>query len=197
MVSDDRTPGLRERKKQRTRETIRTEALKLFEANGYSATTVEQIAEAADVSPSTFFRYFTNKEALLIPDQLMDPIIDVFVNAPADLSPVGAYRLAVGQMFTGISTAAWEPERARQHLMYTLPEARGALYTQYIETIDQITDALAIRVNLPADDPRLRTTAGAITGVIMASLHGAPMDPEDIFRALDFLDAGLPLKDVD
>jgi hypothetical protein len=61
--------------------------------------------EAADVSPSTFFRYFTNKEALLIPDQLMDPIIDVFINAPAELSPVAAYRLAVGQMFTGINTA--------------------------------------------------------------------------------------------
>lgn len=196
MVSDDRAPGLRERKKLRTRETIRTEALKLFEANGYSATTVEQIAEAADVSPSTFFRYFTNKEALLIPDQLMDPIINTFINAPAELSPVAAYRLAVGQMFTGISNTAWEPERARQNLMYTLPEARGALYSQYIDTIEQITDALAIRLNLRPDDLRLRTTAGAITGVIMASLHGAAMNPEDIYRALDFLDAGLPLKDL-
>lgn len=196
MVSDDRAPGLRERKKLRTRETIRTEALKLFEANGYSATTVEQIAEAADVSPSTFFRYFTNKEALLIPDQLMDPIINTFINAPAELSPVAAYRLAVGQMFTGIGDTAWEPERARQNLMYTLPEARGALYSQYIDTIEQITDALAIRLNLRPDDLRLRTTAGAITGVIMASLHGAAMNPEDIYRALDFLDAGLPLKDL-
>ena len=197
MASDDHPPGLRERKKIRTRETIRVQALKLFEANGYAATTVEQIAQAADVSPSTFFRYFANKEALLIPDQLMDPIIDAFINAPPELSPVAAYRLAVGHMFTGISSTEWEPERARQKLMYTLPEARGALYNQYIDTIEQIKAALAIRLRLRADDPRLRTTAGAITGVIMASLHGAPMDPDDIYRSLDYLDAGLPLDDTD
>ncbi len=193
MPSDDRPLGLRERKKIKTREAIRREAIRLFEAYGYATTTVEQIAEAADVSPSTFFRYFANKEALLIPDQLMDPIIPAFINAPPEFSPVAAYRLAVGQMFTAIDSTEWEPERARQQLMYTLPEARGALYTQYIDTIAQITDALATRLDIPADDPRLRTTAGAITGVIMASLDGAPMDPEDISQALDFLDAGLPL----
>ena len=198
MESDERTPGLRERKKIRTRDAIRVAALRLFEANGYAATTVEQIAEAAEVSPSTFFRYFSNKEALLVPGQLMDPIIEAFVNAPPELSPVAAYRLAVGHMFTGISSTEWEPERARQKLMYTLPEARGALYNQYIDTIEQIKAALAIRLRLRADDPRLRTTAGAITGVIMASLHGAPMDPDDINRALEFLDAGLPFpKDAD
>lgn len=197
MESDERTPGLRERKKIRTRDAIRVAALRLFEANGYAATTVEQIAEAAEVSPSTFFRYFSNKEALLVPGQLMDPIIEAFMNAPPELSPVAAYRLAVRHMFTGISSTEWEPERARQILMYTLPEARGALYSQYIDTIQQITAALAVRLGLPAEDPRLRTIAGAITGVIMASLHGAPMNPEDIYRALDFLDAGLPITGDD
>jgi len=57
MQAIDPTLGLRERKKIRTRETIRQEAFRLIEENGYAATTVEQIAEAAEVSPSTFFRY--------------------------------------------------------------------------------------------------------------------------------------------
>jgi transcriptional regulator GlxA family with amidase domain len=54
-------PGLRERKKTKTRAAIREHALRLFREQGYEATTVEQIAEAAEVSHSTFFRYFPTK----------------------------------------------------------------------------------------------------------------------------------------
>jgi DNA-binding MurR/RpiR family transcriptional regulator len=49
--------GLRDRKKIKTREAIRRAAMLLIDKNGYAHTTVEQIADAADVSPSTFFRY--------------------------------------------------------------------------------------------------------------------------------------------
>ena len=188
------TPGLRERKKIKTRETIRREALRLIEENGYAQTTVEQIAEAAEVSPSTFFRYFTNKEALLIPDQLMGPIIDAFVAAPAELRPVAAYKYALEQVFSAMASAEWGPENRRQQLLYTLPEAAGALYNEYIHTIEQIAGALAIRLNRDPEDLELQTTAGAMTGVFMMALHGRPMDPAIIFPALEFLDAGLPLQ---
>src|SRR5207237_10604602 len=60
--------GLRERKKVRTRGAIQHHALRLFREQGYEETTVSQIAEAAEVSESTFFRYFASKEATVLED---------------------------------------------------------------------------------------------------------------------------------
>ena len=62
-------PDLRERRRRETRGEISAVALDLVEAHGYAATTVEDIARAAGVSPRTFFRYFPTKEAaVLAPD---------------------------------------------------------------------------------------------------------------------------------
>src|SRR5215469_17329630 len=87
--------SLRERKKARTRAAIREHALRLFRENGYQKTTVEDIAAAAEVSPSTFFRYFPTKEDVVLQDDMDDRLFEAFERQPASLSPLAALRAAI------------------------------------------------------------------------------------------------------
>src|ERR1700674_2684666 len=100
--------GLRDRKKIQTREAIRREAMRLIEENGYATTTVEQIADAAEVSPSTFFRYFPSKEMVLMADDLDPVMLAALARQPAHLSPVAAVRRAAEESFATMSEDQWE-----------------------------------------------------------------------------------------
>ena len=73
MTSGTQKPGLRERKKQRTRASIVTAATRLFVEQGYEGTTIAQIAEAADVAPGTVFIHFPTKADLVF--SLLDAVI--------------------------------------------------------------------------------------------------------------------------
>src|SRR5918999_3751131 len=78
-------PGLRERKKQRTREQIVEAAMRLFAERGYHATTVADIATAAGVAPRTFFTYFPSKEAVVFHN--LDRDLDSLASALRDRLP--------------------------------------------------------------------------------------------------------------
>lgn len=185
--------GLRERKKIKTREAVRREAFRLFETHGYADTTVDQIAEAANVSPRTFFRYFPNKSEVLIPDHLIDHILDHFVAAPNNLHPVAAYRHALEEVLSGDAGDEWTDELARQRLLHTLPEAAGALYQGYLRTKDRIAEALAARRGWPTPDDDMYFLASAMIGVMMGALHGTTMNTDAIFGALRFLENRMPM----
>src|SRR6478672_10941023 len=126
-MSIDARPGLRERKKARTRLTIRSEAFRLFGEQGYAETTIEQIAEAAEVSPSTFFRYFPTKEQLVLADDLDPLMIDAIRAQPHDIPPLTAFRNATAQVFGNLPAAELAFEQERQALLYHVPELRAAI----------------------------------------------------------------------
>jgi len=194
MQATDRPLGLRERKKIKTRQAIRREAFRLIEENGYAATTVEQIAEAADVSPSTFFRYFPSKESLLLADDL-DPLILAALEAqPPDLPPTQAIRRAYAAAMAGLSAEQLEFENTRQRLMFSIPELKAAMYDEYYRTIHVMAEAIGHRTGRPASDFEVRVYVGALTGAMMAAFDSAPQTADTIYRALDFVDAGMPLS---
>ncbi|NQE67107.1 HTH-type transcriptional regulator TcmR [Nocardia gamkensis] len=185
--------GLRERKKERTRRTIRLEAFRLFREQGYNETTVEQIAAAADVSPSTFFRYFPSKEQLVLADDLDPVIIEALRRQPRDVRPMAAFREAVREVFANLPAAELAFEQERQALLFHVPELRSAIGLEMMRSIDLLSGLLADHLGRSPDDFEVRVAAGAMTGAGLAVQAMAPMNLDNIARTMDFLDAGLPL----
>jgi len=193
--------SLRERKKARTRASIREHALRLFGEQGYEATTVEQIAAAAEVSPSTFFRYFPTKEDVVLRDDFDDRILEAFARQPASLAPVAAIRASLRDAIATFTPAEWQEFRVAAELSITVPEIRARQLDELSRTIDMMANALAKRIGRPADDLAVRTYVGAVFGVMISVLtpdawSGATVG-EQTFRRMDdalaLLEAGLPL----
>lgn len=193
MQATDHALGLRERKKIKTRQTIRREAFRLIEENGYAATTVEQIADAAEVSPSTFFRYFPSKESVLLADDLDPMILDALAQLPADLSPIQAFRRAYDITIASMSEDQRQFENIRQRLIFSIPELKAAVYDEYFRTVSSVAEAVSRRTGRAAGDFEVRVFAGALTGAMLAAHDDAPSTVDVVYRTLDFLDAGMPL----
>jgi len=160
-------PGLRERKKARTRAAIREHAFRLFREQGYDATTVEQIADAAEVSPSTFFRYFPAKEDTVLTDLMDQQSFEVMVSAPAELSPMEALRYAIDVVFRDMSDEHLQLEMVRNQLIRSVPELRRGMLMEIIRPRDLLAEAVARRLGRPLDDPDLRLYAAAVMGVFL------------------------------
>ena len=192
------TVGLRERKKARTRAAIQAEAMRLFRARGYQATTVEQIAEAAEVSPSTFFRYFPTKEDVVLWDDFDPIIVEAFRERPASESPITAMRAAFTAAFARISPEDLDRVRERMTLAMQVPELRAASLEQFSGTVELLAGIVGERVGRPANDLPVLALAGAVVGVAMSVMLAATQDPEAdlvslLDRAMALLEQGLPV----
>jgi AcrR family transcriptional regulator len=161
-------PGLRERKKIKTRKTIRREAFRLFEERPYAQTTVEQIAEAAEVSPSTYFRYFPSKESVLLADDLSMAMLEALAGQPTAMTPIAAFRCAVHDAYEKMTADEWDTEKTRQRLIYSLPELQPALREEYNALVNGVSQAMARRLQRAPHDLDIRVFAGAVIGAVMA-----------------------------
>jgi AcrR family transcriptional regulator len=194
----DRPPlGLRERKKIKTRQAIRAATYALIEEQGYDAATIERIADRAEVSPSTVFRYFPAKEDIVVTDE-WDPVILAELRArPEDESWADVLRHV---MRTALDLSlAEEPgvTRLRSRLAVEVPAVRARMMESMAATGRLLREALAQRSGLDPDSLELRVFSMSVMGGLMEVSHywaetGHRDDIRDLAdRALDVLEHGL------
>lgn len=181
--------SLRERKKTKAKVLIQEQALRLFAKQGYGATTVEQIAEAAEVSASTFFRYFQTKEAAVLYDSLDPIIIEAIRQQPPELSVIRALREAIKTTFQELTEEKMKLEMERAELLRTIPSLRAAMMDEMVRNIDMLAVIVAERTNRKPDDIAVRNVAGAVIGVGMAAMLQANKRPKEIDSIMAFDDA--------
>lgn len=191
-------PGLRERKKAKTRAAIQRHALRLFREQGYEATTVEQIAAAAEVSPSTFFRYFPTKEDVLLYDPLDPVLFAAFEAQPPELTPIQAIREAIRAVYGAMSAEELAEQWERGMLIFSVPDLRMRMLDDILTPAQQFAELIAKRVGRRADELAVRTFVGALIGAMMAAVLAVVNDPKEGFielmdASLAYLEAGMPL----
>jgi AcrR family transcriptional regulator len=167
-----------------TRERIAALALDLFEARGYDATTVEEIARAAGVSHMTFFRYFPTKESVLIGDPF-DPMIAASVAAqPASLPPIERVARGFLDVTGAVDDAIDDDVRRRVAVAAAVPSLRAAIVENNRETEDAVVAALAA-TGTDAEPARIAAAAclAAIATALMAwAVTDSPATLADIVR---------------
>lgn len=191
---------LRERKKLRTRRAIQDHALRLFGEQGYDETTVEQIAAAAEISPSTFFRYFPTKEDVVVTDEY-DPIMaQIIRDQPPEVSAIEALRAMLREILPQLYADDLEALRTRMRLTATVPAVRGRTFESMRGTFDLMSEAIGERTGRAADDPDVEAFSWAVLGVMQAAMNRLIEDKvsyEDLPALLDhyleFLARGCPL----
>jgi AcrR family transcriptional regulator len=173
MTQSAREPilGLRELKKARTRESLRLHALRLFGQQGYDATTLEQVAVAADVSPRTLYRYFPTKEDLVFADDHDPWLLELLRLRHPDEPDLVAVREAIRGGMSKLDDEAERAAAARLRFAMTTPALRTRAMAEQLRASEEIARVLAERNHLTAPDLGCRAVATAALGAVWAALE--------------------------
>ena len=196
--------GLRERKKQKTKRAVMDVALRLFAEKGFDATTVEEICAEAEISPSTFFRYFPAKEAAAFPDEEERiAVVEHVLHARPAGEPLHVAIRRAALTLVDHDLEAKGDFSARLELMGREPAILAyATQTQNAAT-ETFTRTVADQLGLdPVVDLRPRLIVGAAFAAVNAAwTKWANDDGNGDLRALvdeafDLMDAGLAHIDL-
>jgi AcrR family transcriptional regulator len=146
--------GLRERKKQRTREEIAATAMRLFRERGFDSVTVAEIARAADVSEKTVFNYFPAKEDLIL--HRGQEKTEALIVAIRELTPGGSvvmpFLRATEELLDAIENEPVESIVAIPRLVMNSHTLRERLFLGWEQEAAALTPAIAEALELESDD---------------------------------------------
>ena len=166
----ERSYDLRERKRTRNRLMIQAEAFRLFAENGYAGTTVEQIADAAAISPRTFFRYFPTKEDVVLWDEYDPRALELLAQRPSDEPPAATLRAIIRESVGGVYRRDPGQLLARVRLMSSVPELRARSYEMQRLGIEMFAAAIAEHQGRAADELRVRVVGAALLTAVATAL---------------------------
>jgi AcrR family transcriptional regulator len=184
--------GLRERKKHATRAAIHDSAMRLFAERGFAGTTIDQIADGADVSRATVFSYFPAKEDIVFGDAPL--AVEALAAALADTPPGGTVAAVRGWL--GQLTGWLEP---RLLLQRRLEREVPAVAARRLRIHRDVTDVVAERLERelgPGDRLAARLTATSLVAALEVAEEAAAAQMERGGRALTEDEVGALLDDA-
>jgi AcrR family transcriptional regulator len=163
--------GLRERKRTAAMYRIQTAALDLFEQRGFDDVTVEEIADASDVSPSSIYRYFGTKEELVLWDEFDPGMGPLLAAALSDAVPLDGIRRAMMDGIDGMSAADEERLIRRLRLAALSPSLAQAAVARGYAFAELVEQLLAKQLGRPVDDLEVQVFSHALLGGLLGMLH--------------------------
>jgi AcrR family transcriptional regulator len=162
--------GLRETKAEKTRKRILSEALRLFKRDGYEQTSVEAIAEAAEIAPRTLYRYFASKDLILLGPLTVNPDFSAAFSRHAVNHPVEE---ALAEAI--LEWAKWQDTNSEELLLVRslidqAPIARAKLWDIVYQSERDLTARLAEKLHLAEDDLRVVLSARQVLLTIIGTV---------------------------
>lgn len=187
--------GLRDRKKEQTRLAICSAALDLFERQGFEHTTIDDIADAVNVSPRTFFRYFDSKmDVLLAQKEHEASLRDLLMARPPEETPIEAVREVFRERLAEMHE---NPDMIRQfRVLMSSPALRRVAADHFQGHKTELVEAFAERLDVPATGLAPRVLAAALSEavwVIMERWVASGSDPAQLGPMID--EAFIVLRD--
>jgi AcrR family transcriptional regulator len=194
--------GLRERKKLKTKEAIQREAMRMFQEQGYDETTIEQIAAAAEISPSTFFNYFPTKEDVVLFDRYDPMLVATMAARPPGESLSAGIRAAM-EGLGALLERDQDIVLARAKLALEAPALRARFWEEMEKARDLLVGIMVARTGRDPNDFELKVVAMVlVTATFEACLEWMRRDGrgnlvELVNQALELVHIGARLDALD